>query len=795
MALDAMGFPLRKLVLATLSLLGLAIGIRLLPYFAPIDVGSRVQDDRSLTFRDRNGLLLGTLLTQTSDRTATVDLEDISPHFINAILAAEDADFYQHGPLDIPALARATYQWARHGHIVSGGSTLTMQLARMLHPAPRTVSTKLREIWRSWRIAAGSSKDEILHAYINRLPMGGNIYGVEAASRIYFGLPASDLTLSQASLLAAIPNNPNHLNPYQNFEGLQRRQTYVIDRMLAEQLISQSQANWAFTETSSLQQPQSGIVAAPHFLFWVASQLPEESETDIRTTLDRPLQTFVEAQVRQTVRSLADRNVHQAAAIVIDNASGDLLAYVGSPNYFSGQDAAQFDGVQALRQPGSTLKPFLYEQAIASRILHPNGILPDIPAYYPLGDAQIYRPVDFDRTFQGPVRVRLALANSLNIPAIKVLESVGPSSFLTHLHQLGFNHLDRSPEHYGLGLALGAGEVSLLELVRAYTTMAQLGTLAEVQVLLEETQSKSPVITPEPVAKDPVVGDPDVWALVANMLSDRHARASAFGVDSALNLPFSAAVKTGTSSGFRDTWTVGFTTDYTVATWVGNFDGSKMEEVSGVDGAAPLWQRILLHLHEHREPESLPLPQNMELMPVCALSGLKPSNACSSVVNEYLFIDQLDAYERQSDTTYTQVGDRIQIDLPSDYDEWLASHGQALLASSTFKILSPRNGDRFVLYPDTPLAPGSSQQIEFRLSQAAPDSIWTLNNHPLDVPNGHSFFWSLQPGTWTLKITHGESSDLVTFVVEPKQANSYLPEFTLDMHESSPSATTCCTNP
>ncbi|MEM8715728.1 MAG: penicillin-binding protein 1C [Cyanobacteria bacterium P01_G01_bin.4] len=794
MATDTMGFPQRKLVVVTLSLLGLATVIRLVPYLAPIDVSKQAQDDRSLTFRDRNDLVLGTLLTQTSDRTATVELDDISPHFIAAILAAEDADFYDRGPLDIPALARATYQWARHGQIVSGGSTVTMQLARMMHPAPRTIPNKLREIWRSWRIAAGSSKDDILQAYINRLPMGGNIYGVEAASRIYFGLPASDLTLSQASLLAAIPNNPNHLNPYQNLEHLQRRQTYVVDRMVAEDLISQSQANRAFAETISLQQPQHGIVAAPHFLFWVASLRAQDAETEIRTTLDRPLQTFVEAQVQQVVRSLADRNVHQASAIVIDNATGDVLAYVGSPNYFSGQAAAQFDGVQALRQPGSTLKPFLYEQAIASRLLAPNAVLPDIPTYYPLGNAQIYRPVDFDRTFQGPVRVRLALANSLNIPAVKVLETVGTANFLNHLQELGFSHLEQSSDHYGLGLALGAGEVSLWELASAYATMARLGEVTGLRSLTDEMlPTSTPASTSAPTPS--VIGDPEVWALVANMLSDRHARASAFGIDSALSLPFPAAVKTGTSSGFRDTWTVGFTADYTVATWVGNFDGSRMEAISGVDGAAPLWQRILLHLHEQQEPQPFPRPHHMELVPVCALSGLKPTDACPAVANEYIFPDQLDTYEQQVDTVYRRAGDRVQLDLPSEYDEWLATYGQALQPSSSIRIVSPRNGDRFVLYPDTPLTPNGSQQIEFRLSQTAPSSVWTLNNRPLAAPNGHARFWSLQPGTWTLEVTQGDSSDRVTFVVEPKQNTSHPPEFTLDARHSSTSAGNCCSPP
>ena len=802
-----MGHLPRRWTIATVGLLGVVACVRLAPYLAPIDVSKLNQDDRSLTLRDRNGQLLGTLLTQTSDRTATVPLDDISPHFIQAMLTVEDADFYHRGPVDIPALIRATYQWGRHGRVVSGGSTISMQLARLLRPAPRTVPTKLREIWRAWRIAAGSSQDEILHAYLNRLPMGGNIYGVEAAAWMYFGVSASELTLSQASLLAAIPNNPNHYNPYRNLEALQQRQTFTIDRMVAEGYISQRQANRAYSETLSFQDPQYGIAAAPHFVFWVASQLPPGAGSDIRTTLDRSLQAFVEGQVQQTVRALADRNVHQAAAIAIDNATGEVLAYVGSPNYFSGQDAAQFDGVQALRQPGSTLKPFLYEQAIASRLLRPNAVLPDVPSYYSLGNAQIYRPVDFDRTFQGPVRVRLALANSLNIPAIAVLEDVGTEQFLDHLHQLGFEQLDRSANHYGLGLALGAGEVSLWELARAYSTMARLGDRAQLQVLAGDGAERGLVngrdvatsqreIDPAEAALTEAkgyeqllaggteLGDADVWALMANMLSDRYARGIAFGVDSVLNLPFPAAVKTGTSSGFRDTWTVGFTPEYTVATWVGNFDGSAMRDISGVDGAAPLWQRILLHLHQESEPSAFSPPQQMERVPVCALSGLKPTELCPSVTSEYVFIDELASYEQQPDTFYQQVGERVQVNLPPEYDEWLASYGQALLDTSSLRIVSPRDGERYVLYPDTPLAPTGSQHIEFQVSQSSHDSLWTLNDRPLETPAGNSVFWPMQPGTWTLEVRRGENRDRVTFSVESKQSNSPAVGFTIGSQEA-----------
>ena len=518
--------------------------------------------------------------------------------------------------------------------------------------------------------------------------------------------------------------------------------------MVEEKLITRSQADRAYSETLSLQPPRQGIVAAPHFLFWAASQLTSDAGTDILTSLDLPLQTFVDAQVRQVVRALRDRNVHQAAAIVIDNSTGDVLAYVGSPNYFSGQDASQFDGVQALRQPGSTLKPFLYQLALSTDTLQPNTVLPDIPTYYALSDARIYKPVDFDRTFQGPVRVRLALANSLNIPAIKVLEDVGTAPFLDHLKALGFAQLDRPPDYYGLGLALGGGEVSLWELARAYATFSQLGDPVGLRTLAKDSQafSTSSSLTA-------TVGDRDTWAVLADMLSDRHARANAFGVESVLNLPFQAAVKTGTSSGFRDTWTVGFTTDYTVATWVGNFDGSSMQEVSGVDGAAPLWQRILLHLHETQTPRPFPTPLEMVRKPICTLSGLKPTDACPAVTQEFFEIDDLAAYENHPDTFYQfAVGGEVELNLPPEYDEWLALHGDRLLSHNTLKILSPRDGDRFIIYPDSPLAPAGSQQIEFRRSEFAGDITWSLNNRPIDVPTGRSIFldiasWGVDPGS------------------------------------------------
>jgi penicillin-binding protein 1C len=716
--------------------------VRLLPYFAPIRAADIAQNRLALEFSDRNGLPLGTILTRDQEHTAVVPLNQVSPQFINAIIAAEDSSFYHHGALDIKAIIRAINQAIHAKRILSGASTITMQLARMLEQSPRNLSGKLQEIWLAWRLAAGMNKNEILAAYINRLPMGGNIYGVEAASRTYFSIPASDLNLAQASLLAAIPNNPTYFDPLQHWERLKQRQKYVLKRMVQDGYITQQIADKTQTEKVVFQSRQRGIIAAPHFLFWLATQLSnnQQQETSpIFTTIDRPLQQFVEAQAQQVISTLAANNVHDAAALVIDNHTGEVLAYVGSPDYFNEAKLGRNDGVQALRQPGSTLKPFIYELALEKKLIRPNTILADVPAHYAIPGAKLYSPTDYTQSFLGPVRVRIALANSLNVPAVRVLEKIGVPNFLARLRELGFTHLNQTPEYYGLGLTLGSGEVTLWELTQAYVTMARQGQATP----LLTTISNSPL----PTSNSP---NQTTWQLITDILSDRHARATAFGVDSVLNLPFPASVKTGTSSNFRDTWTVGFTTDYTVATWVGNFNGEPMRQVSGVMGAAPLWNRIMLHLHEHQEPADFAVPQGLIKLPICAISGLRPTPDCNSVVQEYFYPEDKIAYETQEN-----------FDLPPEYDEWLAKQ-QSNFFSSNFRIVSPNNGDLFLLYPGAE----EQQKLEFKLAGNKSASVeWWINGEKIEAQSTN-LFWYLRPGKWTLEARSGETSDKVTFKVE-----------------------------
>ncbi|MEM1171073.1 MAG: penicillin-binding protein 1C [Cyanobacteria bacterium P01_H01_bin.35] len=780
---------------------------RSLPYFFPIRSQDIVQHQQTFKFTDRNALPLGTILTHNQENTVVVPLDKISPLFINAIIAAEDKRYYQHGALDMKAIGRSLLEAIQARQIVSGASTITMQLARMLEPTPRTFGNKVREIWLSWRLTAGMSKNQILEAYINRLPMGGNIYGVEAASRTYFGISATDLNLAQATILAALPNDPTDLNPYYHWNILKKRQKYVLNRMVEDNYITQTQAEKTFAEEITLQPENQGIIAAPHFLFWLSENLSTNlnlafkddvfttaTPTVIRTTIDRPLQQFVTAQVRQIIKNLQPYNVDHAAAIVIDNYSGEVLAYVGSPNYFDYQKMGGNDGVQALRQPGSTLKPFLYQLALENRVINPNTVLADVPTYYAIPGAQLYSPTNYNKDkFLGPVIVRVALANSLNIPAVRVLEKVGVDNFLNRLHELGFTHLQASPEYYGLGLSLGSGEVSLWELAKAYLIMARQGEVIPiVTTKRQEAESRRQNVSPLPRFKTvkrqndlekltffqnriredysqtknknipPLPKAKSEWMLITDMLSDTHARATEFGVNSALNLPFPAAVKTGTSSDFRDTWTVGFSKDYTVAVWVGNFSGKPMIQISGVMGAAPLWNRIMLHLHEKKEPTFFPTPKNLVQRPVCTISGLRPTSDCPSVMTEYFYPEKLAEYEHLSNSD--RVGN-----LPAEYNEWLARQSESSLVDGELKILFPQEDDYFLIDSSA-----GEQKLEFKLANSAKKSVeWWLNGERLTVNSGNSFFWQLTPGKWNLEVRSAEMVDQVNFEVILQNKSPY----------------------
>jgi penicillin-binding protein 1C len=692
-----------------------------------IDVAKVRAPQGSVTYTDRHGILLGTILGAASAHSVSVPLESVSPVFVEAILAAEDARFRRHGAVDVRALLRAARDYAIFGEARSGGSTIEMQLARLLYPSSvGGVRGKLRQIALAERIEIASSKTAELAAYVNRVPMGGNLYGIEAAARAYFGEPAADLDLAQASLLAAIPNDPARLAPDTGWQALRARQRYVLDRMVDLGEIAPATASRAFSETLKVRLHDSGINDAPHALFFLYATGGVRSGR-ISTTLDRPLQRFVQAQTQDVIGVLERYHVTSAAALVVDNRTGGVLAYVGSPDYFSDEALGRNDGVQALRQPGSSLKPFTYELALERGTIRSTTILHDVPAAYAIAGGKLYEPGDYSGRFSGPVRVRYALANSLNVPAVRVLSDLGVETFLTRLHELGFAHLRHQASYYGLGLTLGSGEVSLWENVQAYVAMARGGSFLPLHLTPESPTPRS-------------IGLGSDWALVTDMLADRHARAHSFGLHSVLEMPFPAAVKTGTSSDFHDTWTVGFTRDYTVGVWVGNFDGSPMRGISGVTGAGPLWSRIMLHLYERNvEPPAFAAPTGFVRKSICATTGhivVYAKDECVAVVQEWV--------------------------APRDVT---ALRARAQVAS--LRIVFPADGDTFVLNAASNTLQRREQQLLLRADEVRAPIRWSVNGTEVSLDAAGNAFWPLRLGTWQIEAADGKRRDRVTISVVP----------------------------
>jgi penicillin-binding protein 1C len=679
------------------------------------------RDARAVEFVDRSGLFLGAVVGRGERRTVAVSLERVAPTFPQAVIAVEDRRFFIHGAVDVTSLVRALWRGALERRLPSGASTLSMQVARLAEPVTPGIDGKLREVVLAQRLENALSKRAILEEYVNRAPMGSNLSGVEAAALTYFGVDAAQLDLAQSALLAALPNDPVRLDPYRHWAALKARQRFVLEQMRETGVIDAAAASRATSEHIALRPERAGIVAAPHYLFHLLPQVAESSAR-VRTTIDRPLQEFVETQVREVVAALASNDVHHGAAIVLDNRTGEVLAYAGSRDYFADDDLGRNDGVQALRQPGSALKPFLYELALERRDIRPNTILADVPTAYALPDARIYEPVDYSNRFLGPVRVRIALADSLNVPAVRVLERVGVENFRKRLQALGFAHLTKPAEYYGLGLGLGGGEVTLEELARAYATMARDGA---------------------PLDADPA------WLLVTDILADAHARGEAFGVDSVLALPFPAAVKTGTSSDYRDTWTAGYTRDYTVAVWVGNFDGSPMRGVSGVSGAGPIWARIMLELYKRGDPPPFAAPEGYARTPICAVTGFKPSRTCPAIVSEWL---DRDDRARLAPTAASATAAR-------EYDEWLI-HQPARERAAT-RILFPRDGDRFVYHAHG----GPAQRLKFEIAGPLEGLRVRLNGVAL-APTGSDYLWPVRPGSYRLEAISPRGASRISFSVD-----------------------------
>jgi penicillin-binding protein 1C len=614
-----------------------ATAVALAVYVARLPVCPEL-DARPASVRvlDRDGQLLASVRSTTGEWSEPVRLEQLSEWVIPALLAAEDKRFFWHPGVDPLAVLRAAAQFVYERRIVSGASTLTQQLVRQTCERPRGVLGKLREMALALRLEAAWSKPQILEGYLNRVGFGPRIVGIAAASRRYFDKPPAALSLAEAAALVAIVRGPTLYDPARSLEPVQRRRDRILQRLAAHGELDAAALQRAFETPLALQRPYT-VPGAYHFVRAALNgELAEATaprdaapgavaprdaaSSELATTLDAGLQQEVEAAVALEATHFDARRASAAAVIVVDNPSGEVLAYVGSPDYSAQDRLGQNDGVLALRQPGSALKPFVYALGLQELGLHASSILPDIELRFRSAQGD-YAPANYDGRFHGPVRLRQALGSSLNVPAVYLADRLGPERVLDFLRRLGFNGLNQPAEHYGPALALGSGEVRLSELAAAYATLARGGLYLPL------------VFAPGPPSAPLRVMDAAVAAQLDDILSDPAARAASFGRDSVLEFEFPVAAKTGTSKGYRDNWALGYTSRVTVGVWVGNFDGSPMVDSSGVSGAGPLFHAVMQSA-ARRLPALPAAEESAVTLAICPLSGLRAGPHCPHAIQE-----------------------------------------------------------------------------------------------------------------------------------------------------------------
>ena len=758
-----------------LALLALALsGVWLLwPITLPPDAAT-------VRVLDRDGVLIAERAPQ--DRSRGEVVKDFPEVLIHAVLAAEDHRFYAHPGLDPIGVARAALANIHAGRIVQGASTITAQLARTVWQRPPGLRGKLWEAAMALRLEVHLSKAEILNAYMNRVYVGNLAYGLDAAARFYLDKPATALSTGEAAALAAMLHRPAELDPWRAPDALLDARDRVLDAMLAKGWLDAEGAALARAEELSPRRaaPWSH---APHFVRRVLPEVAGPGELEqpdeqgrpqrvIHTTLDLALQLQVEALVNDTMDRLASRGATQAAVIVADTRTAEVLAYVGSAGWT--RPSGQVDGVRAHRSPGSALKPFLYWLGLERRgravgAANPPGItlasiLPDLAGAWTTTHGT-WSPQNYDRHFHGPVTARYALAGSLNLPAVRLLDMVGVADLQRRLQDLGVSTLTERPAHYGLGLALGGGETTLDELLGAYVALANGGVARPLRF-----RSGAP-----PSARQ--VGDRRAAWLVVDALDDNSARAGSFGIDSVLEADFPLAAKTGTSVGWRDNWAFGMNPEITIGVWVGNFDGSPMVDVSGVTGAGPLLRGIAELAYTGARAD-FPRPEGLVRGRVCPLSGLLPGERCPGSRVEW-FIEgtaptetcpwhQLVLVDRSGALATGCPGgmSRLIVDWPAAFASWAeetdqprrptrdASCGPASAAraeASAPTIAWPPDGVAFYLDPRDP---AEHQAVPLRAAapKGSQRAVWTVDGEPLVSSAAPPFEarWVPAPGLHTV---------------------------------------------
>ena len=758
----------------------------------------------SVKITDRSGRLLYEIIPTEGGRNAALSVENIPQCMKDATIAVEDKSFYQNPGVDLVGIIRAVWINLRGGETLSGGSTITQQVARTLllsdEKSERTLRRKLRETLLAWQLTRAYSKDEILALYLNQIYYGGMAYGIEAASQTYFGKPASDLLLPECALLAGLPQTPGIYNPFTNPDLALERQRVVLGLMEKNGFITSAERVDAENAPLSYN-PAPYPIEAPHFIWMVKDQLDElfasgqlnlTQSLVIRTTLDLNMQHLAEEIVKRRIAGFkpkegeTNRNVNNAALVVIHPQTGEILTLVGSADYFDASIYGALNMAIAPRQSGSAFKPIIYAAALDPTRGEPQPMtaastLMDVAHTFTTKDDQPYKPVNYDGRSHGFVSVREALASSLNVPAVLTLQTVGIEKALALANRLGVHSLDEPrASRYDLSLALGGGQMSLLELSRAYAALANEGKYTGTAIILDIRDADGNLLyAPENQSALQII-DPRVAWLLSDILSDDQSRQTGFGLNSVLKIDRTAAVKTGTTTNFHDNWTIGYTPDLLVGVWVGNSNYQAMHNVTGLTGAAPIWAETMRSILQGHPDKPFTQPDGLIQIEVCDLSGLLPTEACPHTKTEW-FITGTQPTTPDTFYQFSSTGEVV-LNLPIEAQDWARSQGLPLAddanatpgGTSDLTLTSPTDNTTYRITPDLDL---SAQQLALS-TLTVPDlaqvtffvdgsALTTLSAPPTSCQT----WWTLSLGThqfWAEGVTmNGETvkSNVVTVTV------------------------------
>ncbi|MEO8615345.1 MAG: penicillin-binding protein 1C [Luteolibacter sp.] len=725
-----------------------------LPFAFSLPPGLGSENEASPVFLDRHGTPIMHLTLPDSSRAAKFTLEDVPPDLLACTLAAEDKRFYQHGGIDLLATSRAAWDFLANRRVVSGASTITQQLVKISSPpARRNPLTKIRESLVSRRLEMTWSKNQILTAYLNRLDYGNLRTGSLEAARFYFQKPFGDLSLAECALLAGLPQAPSRLNPIHHQNRAIERRNLVLNRLASSGNYDERRIFAAISEGLTIR-PLRESQSAP----WLASSFQNSNlKSKIPTTLDLPLQTDLGAIVREEAGKLKSANLRHAAVVIIHNPTGEILALVSSADW-NDHRGGQFNGALMPRSPGSTLKPFTYLLAMERNHRIPSSILADIPTPFRTRQG-LDLPENYDRTYRGPVTLRTALACSLNVPALRELNALGgPKPLHDFLTSIGIRTLGDDSSVHGLGLTLGNAPVTLLELTNAYATLARGG------------QYFSPVLFP--ADHDPArrLFDARSAYLIANILSDQSARAPSFQPGGPLDLPFPCAVKTGTSSDFHDNWCIGFTPEFTVGVWAGNFEQQPMKGLSGVAGAGPIFHRAMLRLHQSSAPSWFIRPRDLVDICIDNRNGkLIPDDSTNPHLRRELAPpDGIPPGATSAD--YDASGKAL---LDPTFGEWFSSRhnvrrnefvlGTARPALEALRIISPADDATYLLDPEIPSGSDKLRPV----TNLPGTALWHSDTLRIEPATPEPII-HLTPGIHTLTATDPRTRVSQTFTLRVK---------------------------